>query len=192
VVADLDGDGRKDLLSGNTNGQLVYYLNLGTDETPDFASVGAYLTSGGSPIDLLGTPRSRPFLGDWNADGQADLLVGAGDGRVHLFPGLDTTVAAPDAVPPVAVEMLPPWPNPANPRVTVAFVLGSDATVVVSIWDVRGRHVADLARGPLPAGRHAVTWDGRDRHGYTAASGTYLARVQVGGQVVARKLVLAR
>jgi hypothetical protein len=84
---DLDGDGNKDLLTGNTNGELLFYKNVGTDATPTFSGYSR-ITSQGIPIDLAGTPRSRPFVCDWTGDGHLDLLVGAGDGKVHLYQGV--------------------------------------------------------------------------------------------------------
>jgi hypothetical protein len=83
-VADLDGDGRKDLLTGNTCGEVLLYGNVGTDAAPGFSGY-TYVASEDLPIDLPGTPRSRPFVCDWTRDGQWDVLVGAGDGKVHLY-----------------------------------------------------------------------------------------------------------
>ena len=40
------------------------------------------------PIDLAGSPRSRPFVCDWNEDGYPDVLIGAGDGLVRLYEGV--------------------------------------------------------------------------------------------------------
>jgi hypothetical protein len=81
-VADFNGDGKKDLLAGNTEGQLLLYLNAGTDAAPAFSG---YITveSDGQEIDLPSiTPsqwaRSRPFVCDWNNDGYWDILVGWG------------------------------------------------------------------------------------------------------------------
>jgi hypothetical protein len=84
VVDELTGDGRKDLLVGNTEGQILLYANVGTDASPSFGSYG-YVTSEGIAVNLPGTPRARPFLCDWNHDGHEDLLVGAGDGKIHLY-----------------------------------------------------------------------------------------------------------
>jgi len=84
---DLDGDGVADLLAGNTNGQLLLYVNIGTATDPAFAGY-TYVTSEGVAIDLPGSARSRPFVTDWNADGIPDLLVGADDGQVHLYQGV--------------------------------------------------------------------------------------------------------
>lgn len=94
VVLDLDGDGMKDLLTGNTEGRLLLYGNTGTDAAPAFSGYDA-VTSESVPIDLFGQPRSRPFVTDWTGDGLPDVLIGAGDGRVHLFQGVPepTTLA---------------------------------------------------------------------------------------------------
>jgi hypothetical protein len=83
-VLDLDGDGKKDILTGDTNGQLFFYSNTGTDSEPNFAGY-EFVESYGVPIDLPGTPRSRPFVCDWTGDGYPDVLIGAGDGKVHLY-----------------------------------------------------------------------------------------------------------
>jgi len=86
-MTDLDGDGKKDLLVGNTDGELLLYSNLNTDDVPSFETY-THVTSQGAAIDLAGSPRSRPWVGDWNSDGLADVLIGAEDGRVHLYLGV--------------------------------------------------------------------------------------------------------
>jgi len=84
VVMDLDGDGKKDILTGNTYGELLFYCNTGTDAEPDFLTY-EYVWADGAKIDLAGSPRSRPFVTDWTADGYLDVLIGAADGKIHLY-----------------------------------------------------------------------------------------------------------
>ena len=94
VIIDLDGDGNKDLLTGNTDGQLLFYRNVGTDTKPSFSGY-SLIESSGVPIDLPGSPRSRPFVCYWTGDGHfgpidayPDVLIGAADGKVHLYRGI--------------------------------------------------------------------------------------------------------
>ena len=96
VIADLDGDDKKDILTGNTDGQLLFYSNVGTDAEPSFSGY-SHIESNGIPIDLPDTPRSRPFLCYWTGDGYfgpidgyPDVLIGAGDGQIHLYRGIPT------------------------------------------------------------------------------------------------------
>jgi hypothetical protein len=84
IVRDLNGDGRKDILTGNTEGELLLYANVGTDDAPVFSGYAA-VTAGGVAINLASTPRSRPFVCDWSGDGPPDVLIGSGDGTVRLY-----------------------------------------------------------------------------------------------------------
>ncbi|MBN2270305.1 MAG: VCBS repeat-containing protein [Sedimentisphaerales bacterium] len=82
-ILDLDGDGKKDILAGNTNGQLLFYSNKATDAVPSFAGYQA-VEAVGAPI-YEAQSRSRPSVCDWTGDGYPDVLIGAGDGKVHLY-----------------------------------------------------------------------------------------------------------
>jgi hypothetical protein len=86
-ILDLDGDGKKDILTGNTEGQLLFYSNVTTGIIPAFSSC-SLVDSNGVPIDLPDTPRSRPFVCNWTQDGYLDVLIGAGDGKVRLYMGI--------------------------------------------------------------------------------------------------------
>jgi hypothetical protein len=86
-LIDLDGDGRIDLLTGNTEGQLLFYRNVGTDYEPSFSGY-SLVESNGVPIDFPGLPRSRPSVCYWTPDAYPDVLIGAGDGKVHLYQGI--------------------------------------------------------------------------------------------------------
>ncbi|MBN1456666.1 MAG: VCBS repeat-containing protein [Sedimentisphaerales bacterium] len=93
AVGDLNNDGKKDLLVGNTEGNLLVYLNVGTDENPTFSGF-TYVESDGEIIDLPHDipafwARSRPFLCDWTGDGYWDVLVGTNSyGKAYLYEGL--------------------------------------------------------------------------------------------------------
>jgi hypothetical protein len=81
-VVDWDTDGKKDLLVAGGDGAIVLYRNGGSDAAPQFST--------SEPIMADGTPISVPgpafvFVVDWDGDGNKDLVVGDGDGRVRWY-----------------------------------------------------------------------------------------------------------
>jgi len=83
-------------------------------------------------------------------------------------------------------------PNPFNPSTSVRFTLPSSLAVSAEVWTVTGARVRTLANGStLPAGEHALRWDGRNTDGDRVASGVYLFRVTTPlGQRVARMVLV--
>lgn len=89
-IVDWDGDGKKDLLAGETHGNVFFFKNLGTNAAPSFDGY-TLLVAGGVEIDV--DYNSRPFVMDWDNDGVMDLLSGSFDtvgetGLVWYFHGL--------------------------------------------------------------------------------------------------------
>jgi hypothetical protein len=89
-------------------------------------------------------------------------------------------------------ELVGAFPNPCNPSTQIVFTLPAATFAVLSVFDVSGRQVAELARGDFPAGESRIRWDGADTAGRPAASGTYFARLTAGGVNLVRSLVLVR
>jgi outer membrane protein assembly factor BamB len=102
------------------------------------------------------------------------------------------TVAAPDELPAGAVGLTGAWPNPFNPRVSISFAVPRDGTLRLSICDVRGRELAVLQDGVLPAGEHVLSWHGADAGGRALPSGLYFAVLRTEEGLSTRKLMLAR
>ena len=189
VAVDVDGDGNKDLLAGNTNGETLLYSNVGSDEVPAFSGY-VVLEGGGVPIDLPGAARSRVAIGDWHGDEGNDVLIGGGDGLVRLHLEVD-----PDSVPQIPVprvQLAQPWPNPFNPHATISFTVREPTAVRVALYALDGRHVLDLADGSYSEGDYSFEWDGRDASGATVPSGTYLVRLESARERQVRKAMLVR
>ena len=84
------------------------------------------------------------------------------------------------------------YPSPFNESTRVRYTLPRAATVSLRVLDVLGKPVRVLARGQQAAGEHTVCWDGRDDAGQPLPSDIYLIRLEAGGQVATRKVVLVR
>jgi hypothetical protein len=86
-VVDWNGDSKKDLLLGSGEGTLSLYLNEGTDRSPVFSSPKP-VEADGAPLDVGSF--AAPFVADWNGDGKQDILIGDGDGYIHLYLDVST------------------------------------------------------------------------------------------------------
>jgi len=75
-------------------------------------------------------------------------------------------------------------PNPFNPMTTIHFDLPRPAVAEIRIFSVRGELYSVLGGEHFQAGRQEVIWNGRDRHGRNAASGSYFARLYVDGRAI--------
>jgi len=95
-------------------------------------------------------------------------------------------VHVPAAAPP-SPRLLEPWPNPANPRVRLSFLMPEPGLAELSIYDARGRRVARVARDTFDAGRHEFDWDGGG-----LPSGVYLVGLRTAGSMASERLVLLR
>ncbi len=84
------------------------------------------------------------------------------------------------------------YPNPFAERTLIPFELPEAGAVSLAVYDVLGHRVRLLADGVQPAGRHSVSWDGRDGAGQPVASGVYVCALRAAGTVVTRKLLVVR
>jgi hypothetical protein len=81
-LADLDGDGDLDLVSGEQSGVFFYYENTGTAVSPAFVPrTGAANPLAGHDVGN----GSRPARGDFDGDGDLDLVAGADSGTLSVF-----------------------------------------------------------------------------------------------------------
>jgi hypothetical protein len=193
-LLDLDGDGKKDLLTGNTEGQLLLYHNVGTDQAPAFSGY-VYVQSSGLPIDLAGSARSRPFVCEWTGDLTPDVLIGSGDGLVRLYEGEDSSSVDPPGLSSGngSICLLKAYPNPATGAQTYLVELARADRVDGSIFDANGRVVRRLPNADLSAGIPvSLRWDSTDEMGRLVAGGVYYLELKSGGTRVSRSLVVAR
>jgi hypothetical protein len=108
-------------------------------------------------------------------------IVAAGPGR--------RLPAGPGASP---IRLEPPAPNPSTASTRIAFSLGEEATVLLTVHDVCGRRVATLVQGVRSRGDYVVSWNRAGDDGRPAAAGVYFARLEALGARRTAKLAVTR
>lgn len=83
-------------------------------------------------------------------------------------------------------------PNPFNPSTAITFDIPKAASVELKIYNVLGQEICRLVDAFLPAGRHQVTWDGRDRDGSVMASGIYFYTITADRFNDRKKMILLK
>lgn len=83
------------------------------------------------------------------------------------------------------------FPNPFNSSITISFTLAHASEVKMAVYDVLGRNV-DGIKGAhigalLQAGEHRIIFDGTG-----LSSGIYFIRLEAGGNVQTRKMILLK
>jgi hypothetical protein len=79
------------------------------------------------------------------------------------------------------------YPNPFNPSTTIRYSLPVKSHVKLTVFNTLGQLVATLVNGTQDAGYHDARFDGSG-----LASGVYFYRLQAGGFVQTKRLLIVR
>ncbi|MCL5019932.1 MAG: T9SS type A sorting domain-containing protein, partial [Patescibacteria group bacterium] len=83
-------------------------------------------------------------------------------------------------------------PNPFNPITTIQYTLPQGTQVNLSIYNILGQEIKSLVRKYETAGVYKVEWNGTNSFGKPVSGGVYLYRLEAGGKVQVRKMVLMK
>lgn len=100
---------------------------------------------------------------------------------------LDETELAPQPTRPSACRLAPNSPNPFNPSTMLSFTLDRSVDATLSVFDLRGALIWERHFPDASLGEHQVRFDGTG-----LASGLYLVRLEAGGRVDARSILLLK
>ncbi|MBZ0269035.1 FG-GAP-like repeat-containing protein, partial [bacterium] len=207
IVVDVDGDSDFEIFVGHRNG--TFY---------GFHHDGSVLAGFPFPTDL--DIYATASAGDLDGDGDIEIAFASYDQFVRVLdfdgpsvpaayewptyagnsyrtgaylPGAHSGTGVPAiGAPGPAFSLGTGMPNPFRGVTSIPFSLPRDGTVRLQVYDAAGRLVRTLRNGDLPAGRHVVTWDGRDGGGRATASGVYFYRLSGNAGSLTRKAVRLR
>ncbi len=151
-ITDISGDGVNDFVAGTLYSSNYAYMMDGTDGTELF-SANFFET-----IDGINT------IKDINGDGSMEMVVGGRDGKLVCYSGgLDAQVGIDEWNESHADFSHHVYPNPFSDNTVISFKLEQKAQVDITLFDLTGRKVADIASKRFDKGIYEVVWSFPDK-----------------------------
>ena len=154
--------------------------------TPENTTIRASVTGG-----ARGGGGSN-FTGSWSGTGslcpvcppELAQRLGASDGLAYS--------QSAGIIAPRVLSLSSPRPSPSHGSVGFMVGVPSEGNLRLRIFDVRGRLVATIRDQHESTGWREITWDGRVQSGHLVPAGIYFAKVELSGQSLTRKFIVAR
>lgn len=176
-------------VKGPIYGSLQYRYAFGTKAS------GTYLEEGGTTAGI-GRRRTRYIQCTWTTKGTcaswpATFTLASETFQPKGNLPYEQNVVAVEPVEssqlPTAFTLTQNYPNPFNPSTSFEYTLAKDSHVKVQVFDLTGRLIQTLVDGFQTQNTYRVTFDAS-----TLASGTYLYRMQVGNNIITRKMTFVK
>ncbi len=138
--------------------------------------------------------RTRDEAGNWSPISNVINMTQFCSGpEVSCGGGGPSAPAEPPQQTPSLVEYALGGSNPTSTMATLLYGIPAELegqTLEISIFDVAGRLVRMLERGPARSGQFSTSWDLRGTNGDEVGVGVYFARLQLGAEARTLKVVV--
>jgi len=143
---------------------------------------GGTITGGGiSAMVVLG----EPISGTVEA---GEMEMQAGFIPVWLYGGgILSAPEEPFRMQPETFTLSNPYPNPFNSTTRIVYNVPQSSHISLMLYDITGRVIATLVNDNLQAGVYTASLNADD-----LPSGLYFVRLEAGGQLITRKIMLIR
>ncbi|MBU2491712.1 MAG: T9SS type A sorting domain-containing protein [Bacteroidetes bacterium] len=84
------------------------------------------------------------------------------------------------------------YPNPFNPSTNLEFNLPEAANVRLTIYNVLGEQVKEIANSYIPAGSYSAVWNGDNKYGDKVNSGIYFSVLETNKKRIVQKMILSK
>jgi hypothetical protein len=188
TVCDLDADGLKDLILGNTNGYIYFFKNRNTNTSPRFnAAYDTLRTVDSTFIDA--TTLSRVHCADWTEDGDFDLIFGGELGNVQLCENTRIVGLTENEIFDSFNGIFNIFPNPVRHTVCFRFIVTQQCRVSIMVYSIDGRIVQRILHMIAKPGQYSRTWDFSSTSGLQIPAGVYVVEYTADEHTAVYKLV---
>jgi bacillolysin len=84
------------------------------------------------------------------------------------------------------------FPNPFNPSTSIRYSLPNSEKVIIMVYDMTGRRIAELVNNFHDPGTYTISWNGKSDEGLNVSSGIYYCRIKAGDYSAIKKMVLIK
>ena len=174
------------------NGDCRHAANLNALNSALVGGARVLVADFGPSGESCGTLYAIGPIGEFVIGGQALFID-----TVRACTGAVVGIADPTMTPPpgevaTLMRLEQNHPNPFHSATEIAFELAEPMATRITIYDVTGRAVRTLIEGMVGAGWHDVRWDGHDTRGNRVPSGVYAYRLEAGGMVDTRQMIVLK
>lgn len=162
-----------------------------TSDVIMLSNIGPFTLAKDVPQEIIiayAVGSSQSSLAEAFDNGKQSVLIAKGEWSEN-FPGLSYTNVTQYPEPKVwkYYHLSQNYPNPFNPKTKIAFEIPRTEFVKLKVYNSLGEEIITLVNEEKSAGRYEIEFDGT-----LLSSGIYLCRIDAGGFLESRKMILLK
>lgn len=186
TIFDFDNDGKSDLFSGNREGKIFYYRNIGDNFFPIWQ-----LTHHEFENFAFGG-YSQIAFSDIDNDTDTDIFIGNVKGGIYFYKNtLINSIEKKHEKTAVNDLIIETFPNPFNSNIQIFLTVNTFDFVSIDVYNILGEKIESIYSGYLDVGKHQFNFNGLNPIP-EFSSGTYFIVVRNSEQLRVQKILLVK